>query len=113
MEGTLEEKRKEVVKPTTLNPTSTSRLCSASLRHERGDHSTVSKSGLPLPPAALVTADGQGGAGTDQMAAGAAASAPRAELPQATSQQLREEKVQAETAEMDADTPLDLEVDGE
>jgi hypothetical protein len=109
MEGTLEEKRKEVVTTPTHVPASIDRPSSAIVRQDRADRST-SKSAMPWPPAA-VTADGQGG--TCHLAAGASATAVGAELPHATVQLPRNETAEEETASMSADTPLDLEVDDE
>lgn len=107
MQGTLDEKRKGVISPRTSR-TSIGKSGSADLRD---DHSTTHKSPPPSPPPAVgMAAGGHGNAVTDQPIAGAGSAEPNVLSP--PTQQPLKDATELDAADMDADTPLELEVDG-
>ena len=115
MEATLEEKRKEVTGPKAPWPASTGGPRSAALRQEHAAMETSQPPlppPLPLPPAAMPAAGKQGDTVTNQPMASSASAEATATSPEDRSQQPRKDATDEPTADMDADTPLELEVDG-
>jgi hypothetical protein len=113
MEATLEEKRREVSGPKKPWPASIGSPHSAGPRQDHAAMETSQPPPLHPPPAAVIPAAGeQRETVTSQVAASAASAEATTTLPEGQSQQPRKETTHEPMADMGADTPLELEVDG-
>lgn len=112
MEATLEEKRKEVSGPKKPWPASIGRPHSAAPRQDHAAMETSQPPPLHPPPAVMPAAGGQRETVTNQPAASAASAEAINASTEGQSKQPRKETTDEPTADMDADTPLELEVDG-
>lgn len=110
MERILGETKAEAEQrgPKTPSPTSGAKARSAKLQRDRDDHSPIEKSPPPPPPAEEQQGESVSGKAS---AAGMASNDSHAEPPSEAAQ-WGEDAAQHQTADMDADSPLQLEVDG-